>query len=158
MIGSGDLTEAASHCRPSSASAALGCFPIWKTLLPESGLTRGIIPPEEPSAEPLAEPIEWQHPWCLAVTGWRATDEKHGESSSWFQTEHFIVSVQTRTSTAADGSSHSRGIQHLQEDRKSQRQSQTQAAQTQFVLNCKTLSLITDQLCNIGHIHLIFEL
>lgn len=43
---------------------------------------------------------------------------KHGESSGWFQTDHFIVSVQTRTSTAADGSSHSWGVQHLWTDRK----------------------------------------
>lgn len=66
---------------------------------------------------------------------WRGDDElmrKHGESGSWFQTEHFIVSVQTRTSTAADGSSHPRGVQHLQEDRKSQRQDQTQVAQSQL--------------------------
>lgn len=75
-IGSGDLTDAESHCRPSSTSAALGCFPIWKRLLPESGLTRAIIPPEEPSAEPTAEPTEYQHPWCFAVTRWWRTDEK----------------------------------------------------------------------------------
>lgn len=60
------------------------------------------IPPREPSAESK------QHWTPQNVLQWwgdnEGTRKKHGEWSGWFQTDHFIVSVQTRTSTAAEGS------------------------------------------------------